>query len=374
MAERIRLIGDRESALGALLRRLVNVAKIGLPTMFRTDQRAFAYTCRRHGKGAPRLEGTSPRYGAIVLLGAHKLEDEAQRPIFGGELAADFCTRLIAALGEVRSLGDVALATWAAAELKHPDLGVALERLRTLAEESAPPTVETAWVLSALVAASHQFDTAADAQFIRHRLTCAFAPEAGVFSHLIDPNRGGCYRSHVSNFADQVYPIQALSRYHSAFGDTEALATADRCAGELCGLQGKAGQWWWHYDARTGAVIEGYPVYSVHQDAMGPMALLDLLDAGGTDHSDAIQKGLQWIDSAPEIASSLIVDDLALVWRKVARREPGKLVRSVRAVVSRINENLRWRWLDVVFPPGAIDYECRPYHLGWILYAWLDRH
>ena len=24
-----------------------------------------------------------------------------------------------------------------------------------------------------------------------------------------------------------------------------------------------------------------------------------------------------------------------------------------------------------MFPPGPIDYECRPYELGWLLYAWL---
>jgi hypothetical protein len=29
------------------------------------------------------------------------------------------------------------------------------------------------------------------------------------------------------------------------------------------------------------------------------------------------------------------------------------------------------RLLDRVCPPGVIDYECRPYELGWLLYAWV---
>ena len=25
----------------------------------------------------------------------------------------------------------------------------------------------------------------------------------------------------------------------------------------------------------------------------------------------------------------------------------------------------------MLFPPVRVDYECRPYELGWLLYAWL---
>jgi hypothetical protein len=27
-------------------------------------------------------------------------------------------------------------------------------------------------------------------------------------------------------------------------------------------------------------------------------------------------------------------------------------------------------WLDLIFPPGVVDRECRPFELGWLLYAW----
>jgi hypothetical protein len=63
-------------------------------------------------------------------------------------------------------------------------------------------------------------------------------------------------------------------------------------------------------------------------------------------------------------------DELGVVWRKVGRREPSKLVRSARSAASASRPGLRLPWLDVVFPPGPVDRECRPFELGWLLYAW----
>ena len=58
------------------------------------------------------------------------------------------------------------------------------------------------------------------------------------------------------------------------------------------------------------------------------------------------------------------------MWRKVARREPGKLTRTMQAAASAMHPALRAPGTDTLFPPVAIDWECRPYHLAWILYAW----
>ena len=79
------------------------------------------------------------------------------------------------------------------------------------------------------------------------------------------------------------------------------------------------------------------------------------------------------MERAPEIGSSLIRDDLQLIWRKVARVEPAKAVRRLRALASTVHPRLRLRVLDTLCPPTAIDYESRPYHLGWILHAWMTR-
>jgi hypothetical protein len=47
-------------------------------------------------------------------------------------------------------------------------------------------------------------------------------------------------------------------------------------------------------------------------------------------------------------------------------------VRYLQSAVSRVHPSFRIPAIDALFPPGAIDYEDRPYHLGWLLYAWRD--
>jgi hypothetical protein len=191
-----------------------------------------------------------------------------------------------------------------------------------------------------------------------------------MFPHNLG-GRAGDLRGHVCCFADLVYPVHALAHYAELFGDAEARDVALRGAGAMCARQGPDGQWWWHYDLRTGDVIERYPVYAIHQDAMAPMALLALERAAGIDLRPRIAKGLAWLMHAPELGGGSLIDESAgLIWRKVARREPPKLSRFAQAAASRLHPALRAPGLDTLFPPCAVDYEDRPYHLGWLLHAW----
>jgi hypothetical protein len=219
----------------------------------------------------------------------------------------------------------------------------------------ARPTVELAWTLAAL---------SADAQLPATHLRAAVATRlldaaagGGLFPHVAG-TRGRGPRAHVGCFADLVYPIHALSRYGRLTGDRRALAAAVRCADRTVAAQGRDGQWWWHYDVRSGAVIEGYPVYAVHQDAMAPLAFFALEEATGLDFAEPLARGGSLIDPAA-----------GLIWRKVARREPGKLSRTLRGAATRLRAGARLPGLDAFFPPGAVDREDRPYHLGWLLHA-----
>ena len=74
---------------------------------------------------------------------------------------------------------------------------------------------------------------------------------------------------------------------------------------------------------------------------------------------------------APEVEETLIDESRSVIWRKVGRVEPGKLVRVIRAGTSRLRSDWRMGVLDAVFPPKRVDYESRPYHLGWVLHTWL---
>ncbi|WP_433181473.1 hypothetical protein [Actinoallomurus sp. CA-150999] len=358
---RLDLITRRDPEAAALVRRLLDLAVPGLRASHVDGE--FVFT--RRGEDA-RPVGRSLRYAAIAALGIRALPLDEQRVILHGDTVNDLIDGLMRRLGRLTGLGDVALVCWAAAEAGHADLPYALDHLRRLDATGAPVlTVDAAWVVSALVAAG-----VTDGHLERARARLLAGRDV-LFPHALDgPGLVPWYRAHVGSFADQVYPIQALAR----LGDQEALKAAEEAAGMICAAQGDGGQWWWHYDARTGAVVEGYPVYSVHQHAMGPMALLDLAEAGGTAYGDAIRKGLLWMVRRPETGEPLVIDELALTWRKVARGDPRKLVRGVRALSARLHPGTRLPLLDRIFRPVVIDRECRPYEFGWLLYAWLTAH
>ena len=366
------LIAERDGQGAALLERLLRIAFVRLPEQHTDGEFVFTVTGTAAPGGGWLLQpaGTSLRYGAITALGLLRAPEPDQRRVLAGQTSDYLVGKLAKRLDEITGLGDAALVCWAAAEAGHGELPHAVERLRQLDRPGLPvDVVSAAWMVSALVAARPHIDVEQHLAAARGRLLAARGDVA--YPHTIG---GGTpqYRAHVGSFADQVYPVQALARLHSSADDPEALATAEAVAGVICTAQGDAGQWWWHYDSRTGGVVEGYPVYSVHQHAMAPMALFDLVDAGGTDHLDDICRGLRWMAERPETAADLVLDEPPITWRKVARGDRRKLVRGVQAASTRMRRGMHVPGLDRLYRPGIVDRECRPYELGWLLMAWLS--
>ncbi|GAA3662836.1 hypothetical protein GCM10022224_028530 [Nonomuraea antimicrobica] len=348
--------------------RMLDLAVRGLPPGYADGGFVFTRRARRDagGEWTAVPEGRSIRYSAIVALGVATLDESRQRAALAGDGLLDLVGHLVKRLPEVTGPGDAALICWAAAQAGHADVDLALSRLAELDTGPQIYTVEAAWVLAALVASGV---TDGRTERARERLLGGLAGNR-LYPHAL--GQGPLvprYRAHVGCFADQVYPLQALARLHAAVGDEEALRAAERVATGICQAQGPYGEWWWHYDARSGAVVEGYPVYSVHQLSMAPMALLDLAEAGGAAHVAEIAKGLDWMIERP----AFVRDDLALTWRKEARADPRKIVRGLRAAATGVHQGMRLGVLDRIYPPVAVDRECRPYELGWLLYAWLAR-
>ncbi len=354
----------------ALLESLRGTSLRGLRRMYLPSEQMFCH-CIRRGAAGDVPEGVSRRYTAIVMIGLATESTAAAGAILDGGTTRDLGDRLLSDVERVSNLGDVALTYWATRLHDHPRSDVALERLRQLDPvRGRHPTVEIAWTLASLSVPGREMPDAALARKVAGRLSSCYHEPSGAFSHWPADASPTWLRRHVSCFADLVYPTQALSYYHQATGDTQSAALAKRCGAFMCAGQGAAGQWWWHFDVRTGRVVEGYPVYAVHQDAMAPMALFALEEACGDTHRDAVERGLHWLQSSVELEGGTLMDeDADLVWRKVARHEPGKLARTLHAAASRIHPGLRAPMVDVMMKPGRIDYECRPYHLGWILHA-----
>jgi hypothetical protein len=379
-SERLRAVDgmpDRQS-VGAEIDQLCGLAVKALPAMYRPDSRQFVQTVRKDPTvdTGLRQEGTNLRYAAIAALGLAWTAPATQRGVLAGWTAAELARHTTELSADpATDLGAVALAGWARAEVAGEICEQVYDRLLTeVRTGTAQPTVDFAWTLTALLAAlsvQDRGDLREAAGIAAERLLIAQGGQ-GIWGHHLPRSVLARYRAHIGCFADQVYPIQALARYARATGAGWALAAANRCADRIVELQGSAGQWWWHYDARTGDVVEGYPVYSVHQHAMAPMALFDLLEAGGDDHRGAILDGLGWLRRHPEPGGALIDPETGAIWRKIGRREPRKATRSLRAVSTSVSPGWRLRALDALFKPGEVDYECRPYELGWLLYAWLS--
>jgi hypothetical protein len=319
----------------------------------------------RHGQWE-RTRGTEDLTStAICLIGLHLAAVEPRRVALEPH-------RSLAALVEIwrkRSYpGALGLLVWANAVWDgHPLarlldavglapglVGAAGERLTTM---------ETAWLVSGLAhewrRSGHPWTRVALEAAV-DELLARQDPGTRLFQHASERAPiAHRVRRHVANFADQIYAVQAAA-FAAPCGRAEALAAASACADRLVALQGGLGQWWWHYDPRDGQVAQPFPVYSVHQYAMAPMALMALAAAGGGDHRAARDRGYRWIE-ANEVHASLLDERAGTIWRCVERQEPGvtRLARNAVCIVG-------WKEREHGSTPRlAINRETRPYEWGW---------
>jgi hypothetical protein len=357
--------------------RLIALAVAGLPHAYDDVTGEFAQTVRavtRPDGVALQREGTNLRYASMAALGLARTPLATQQDVLAGRIASDV-VRLAAQRAETSpDPGAVALATWAMAEVDGECATSLVTRLRGFLDGRPLPTVDAAWILTAAVAVAdlqHPSEDAADVVSDATTLLVDHTGRSGLFPHTLPASAQSRWRAHVGSFADQVYPLQAFARAATLTGDAALLGRANTIAGRLCELQGPAGQWWWHYDSRDGSVVEAFPVYSVHQHAMAPMVLFDLWEAGGDDHRAQIAGGLGWLSRHPEVVDELVSERHDLVWRKVGRRGPPKAARAIGAMTTSLRHGLHLPGLDRLMPATLVDRECRPYELGWLLYAWL---
>jgi hypothetical protein len=307
---------------------------------------------------------------AIVLIGT------SRAGLAPGEIGMDL-EQTRAAMFELarrrRYPGGLGIVLWANAVTGGPPLAEVLSRvgksLDDVAGLTAPlQTMEVAWLVSGLahelrrsegVEVRGPFEAAVAA--LRDR----FRPGAGIFCHATaSAPLTRRVRRWVANFADQIYSIQALALAALASDDGPALELAGRAAGRILALQGDLGQWWWHYDARTGGVCQSYPVYSVHQHGMAPMALRTLAAAGGPAAVEAIERSFAWLDRN-ELGVSLVDPEAGTIWRDIepAEGRPRRVGRHIRSILG----------LGRPDParPGTvtINRETRPYEWAWCLFA-----
>lgn len=353
-----------------LINNLVEIAVNGLNDMFIKSELEFAAKKKLVGNEKI-LEGRNIRYTLINLIGLYKAKCN------GFNVKIDLKKVVITHLKKAEKfdgVGEIGLLLWATALISPEDLSQILTKinfqniLTSHKDAKNKFTMELSWLLIGVLIASTFNETfkksvgsLPDKLF---RIIRKNYGGSGIFKHQDDNKISGKFRGNIGSFADQVYPIYAFSLFAKLKNNEEALLIANECANTLCNHQGENGEWLWHYDSRDGNKISKYPVYSVHQDAMAPMALFSVQKATGINYEEYIFKGLNWLIENPENAE-MIDRKNNLIWRSIA---PPVAQRKLKSTLTHlgINTNEKYNKLEVT-------KECWSYHLGWLLHAFAGR-
>lgn len=372
-------------------RRLCDLSLARLP--FFLDDRTGLFAFRADGDAMIRSTTTSVRYTAMTLLG---LERAHASGLTSSIDVAKVDAALERALPSVTNSGDVALVLWAALARKNARLAeLALESLLDFGDLTRERSgrayhgTELAWVVTALAEARMQ--DLGNERAVRVRLDEAYERlldlrgSSGLIAFSRPASKDGSrfvtamsarerMKATLGFFDAQVYSILAFLAKSKATNDPIAKVFAKVIGEEILKHQRPLGQWAWHYNVETGSVVDVYPVYSVHQDGMAPMALLPLAEATGLEVEEPIARGVAWLFGDNELETSLVDETRALIFRSIRRKQPFKNVLyplkalSMANALGSLDLGARLAKREHVH----IDKELRPYHLGWCLFAFSE--
>jgi hypothetical protein len=308
---------------------------------------------------------------AICLLGINRADIDEQDIGFN---VIETLDALITSASQRGYMGGMGLVVWANAVCGGVPFAELSRRLKINRSDTASllssyTSMETAWLTSGL---AHEVLRSSDEQarrilgVARLELLSRYQKNTGLFKHA---SRSAPWKQRarmwVTNFADQIYSVQALAFLAALNKDSEALATASGCANRLVRLQGELGQWWWHYDARDGSVSQRYPVFSVHQHGMAPMALITLEKAGGPNLYHAVEQSRSWL-TVNEYRQSMVDNAAGTIWRDIDVLEsmPWRRIRQAGSALG-----LRSGQPVAVHGGLKLNRETRPYEWAWCLFA-----
>lgn len=360
---------QREEA-GLDLRELISFSVRGLVGMFDASKQLFCHRLLSTERGLVQ-DGISPRYTIMTLLGLKRQELAGKDSPF--DLRAIYAA-LVHNTSWIQGIGDLGLLIWATASLEPDRLDDLLlkfdceKALDRYADAREGHTMELAWFLSGLAHAAEAspmlVNRVTDLAVETYQRLEENQGDYGLFDHLsAAKSLRGRLRGRIGTFADQVYPMYALSKFAKVFHVEDPLGPALECATAVCAAQGKSGQWWWLYDSKSGRVSSRYPVYSVHQHGMGPMGLFAVEEATGQCFRESIFKGLRWIYGVNELGIDMRDCEWNLIWRCAL---PGS---KHSKYLEMILNKLRPPKQNLPDPSLKILHEQRPYEFGWLLFA-----
>jgi hypothetical protein len=360
------------------LRELAEIALRLLPEMWEPDSGLFSHkTLREDGRYVNR--GPNAHYSAIALVG---LLEQRVRPADSVVRVGRCLDALHTATAQDPQPSVLGNLLWACALAED---GRARGVVRRLVDGLRPVSAsgpDLGLAAFGLTAAARAFPDCRDqahgaAGRCVEELLRRFSPRGDVFHSMslrLPPRRSTLQRG-IPSFATQVYPLHGLAAWYAWTGSAPA-PELSRVAARLVEAQGPRGQWWWLYSPWRRRMVEGYPVYSVHQDGMAFLALAPLAEIGLDAHWGALDLGLRWLFGDNELATSLVDDDGGFISRCIQRvgsdaDGPYGLSQSAyhRVLLRSLRAGAGGRGLGAAPAELEILRECRSYHLGWILCA-----
>lgn len=353
----------------ALRARIVALSLRTLPRMLVPGRPVFGLELAKDHRPPEFHPVRSWRYTIMCLLGLERAHRSGQSS--GLDLKA-----LLDATVEASSQfapGDLGLLLWLAVRMQASQAEVvaaSLEQRLSQADLDSLEGMEVAWIIAGAAAHAHSIgarESKVGRRVVDYFLERRISP-SGLAWHF-----GRGWRKRFPNFATQIYSLHALSLRVRLLGDERCSRQATVIAARLKSLQRENGGWPWLYDATRGIVVEPFEVYSVHQHAMGPMALIELHEATGYDVREMLERSLGWLESRNELQFPMIDDRAGLIYRSIRRTKP----RDRLAICSRTLKSLAGLSTGRERVQGIsgleINSTCRPYELGWLLEAWAGR-
>ena len=310
--------------------------------------------------------GRSPRYTLMVALGFSRAEAAGYQDL--PRTAREQVDAAIADRSQL-SIGDRGLALWVLSRLGDTRAAEWVTDLEHVTADELRPLegMEIGWLVTGAAAA---VEAGLPAERLLASMLATLRSRRAAKSPLFHHLGTGKGRALLPNFATQIYSVLALADVARITGDAQALAEATALADLLVELRGPDCGWPWLFHAEKARVVETYQVYSVHQDAMAPMAYFSLAAASGDQrYARAGAEGLPWCFGENELGFQFYDASARFAHRAIKRggwADRAELWTNTLAGVAGVRRR-------ITLGTPVINTTCRPYHLGWVMEAWAGR-
>lgn len=347
-------------------RALERIALTRLPEL-QVASGLFRATARIEGVEDETQPATTLQAGIVVLLGLLRADEAGtEQPFSTGALR----TRILGDLGgEGVTVGELGLALWAESRAGGDAIGEidGLIRRATVRGFDKVSLEQLAWLASGL----------SESSVLTGDTNGSLVGEVSAeLNGRIDRDSGLARDVHARRLgsavpvASQFHLLHALCQLVRS-GHEGLRAPAIGLSKALLALQRKDGAWPGLIDPARAVAAVVYPVLTVTQVAVAPMALRSAAELSlEGELKDAIDRGMRWAAGENALNLRLVHDKDARIDRGILpKRKPGALGRGISSAARRI----RGQAAEPDPKQLIIDPASSSEDLGWVLEAWSGR-